>query len=111
MPSLAERTKEKLELANMAYLNYENGNHAEKRDLLLSLISNFQGSGKSPAITLKSPFQEYLNWRNSHHCDPCKDEPRTHARQMLAILGKSPDLSKSAPISACNDNGPLAHAA
>ncbi|HEY5236977.1 MAG TPA: recombinase family protein [Rhizomicrobium sp.] len=109
--SLADLIREKIELANMAYLNYENGNHVERRDLLLSLTSNFQGSGKTPAITLKSPFQEYLNWRVSHHCDPCKDETRTHAREILAIFGEAPDLSKSTPISACNDNGPLARAA
>jgi DNA invertase Pin-like site-specific DNA recombinase len=109
--SLADRIKEKIELANMAYLNYENGNHAEKRDLLLSLTSNFQGSGKIPAITLKSPFQEYLNWRITHHCDPCRDEPRTRTRQILAIFEEALDLSRSTPISTGNDNGPLAHAA
>jgi site-specific DNA recombinase len=111
MPSGADRIKEKVELANMAYLNYENGNHVEKRDLLLSLTSNFQGSGKTPAITLKSPFREYLNWRVSHHCDPYRDEPRTHARQILAIFEAALDLSRSTPMPACNDNRPLAHAA
>lgn len=110
-PSLADRIREKIELANMAYLNYENGNYAERRDLLLSLTSNFCGSGKSPAITLKSPFQEYLNWRISRHCDPCRDEPRTRANQILAIFEAAVGLSRSTAISARNDNEPVVRAA
>lgn len=98
-PSLADRIREKVELASMAYLNYENGNHAEKRDLLLSLTSNFSGTAKSPAITLKSPFQEYLNWRILHHCDPCRDEPRTRAKQILAIFEVASNLSTNPAIS------------
>ena len=94
-PSLADMINEKVELANMAYLNYENGNHVEKRDLLLSLTSNFLGSGKSPAITLQSPFQEYFDWRVSNDCDPCKDEPRTRASKILDIFEAAAKLSIS----------------
>ena len=85
-PSLAERIMEKLELANTAYLGYEMGNHVEKRDLLLSLTSNFLGSGRTPAITLQSPFLEYRNWRISNDCDQYRDRPRTRARQILDIF-------------------------
>jgi site-specific DNA recombinase len=98
-PSLADRIREKVELANMAYLNYENGNHAERRDLLLSMTSNFSGSGKSPAITLKSPFQEYRDWRISYRCDPCRDEPRTRAKQILAIFEAGVEPPISTPVS------------
>ena len=97
-PSLAERIREKVELANTAYLSYENGNPSEKRDLLLSLMSNFVGSGKSPAITLKSPFREYWNWRKSSDCDPCRDEPRTRARKILDIFEAAEKLSISTTI-------------
>lgn len=92
-PSLAERIREKVELANTAYLSYESGNPSEKRDLMLSLMSNFVGSGKSPAITLKSPFREYWNWRKSNDCDPCKDGPRTRARKILDIFEAAEKLS------------------
>ena len=97
--SLVDRIEEKVELANTAYLNYENGNHAEKRDLLLSLMSNFQASGKNPAITMKSPYQKYLNWRISTCCDQCKDEPRTRASKILDIFVAAENLSTSAPMS------------
>lgn len=97
-PSLAERIREKLQLANSAYLSYEIGNPDEKRDLLLSLTSNFEGRGKSPAITLKSPFQEYWNWRDLHRCDPCRDEPRTHARQILAIFEAAEKMEISTTV-------------
>lgn len=110
-PSLADRVREKVELANMAYLNYENGNHAEKRDLLLSLTSNFRGSGKSPAITLKSPFQEYLNWRISHRCDLCRDEPRTRAKRILDIFEAAAKLEISTAISTRNNGEHERHAA
>jgi DNA invertase Pin-like site-specific DNA recombinase len=104
-PSLADRIREKVELANVAYLNYENGNHVEKRDLLLSLTSNFLGSGKTPAIALNSPFQEYYNWRVLNDCDPCKDGPRTRASKILDIFLAADDLSRSTTIpKQSNDN-------
>jgi len=105
-PSLADLIRKKVELANMAYLNYENGNPAEKRDLLLSMTSNFTGSGKSPAITLQSPFREYRDWRISRHCDPCKDEPRTRTKQILAIFEEALDLSTNPPTSTSKGGGP-----
>jgi len=110
-PSLADRIKEKVELANAAYLNYENGNFVEKRDLLLSLTSNFQGNGKTPAITLKSPFQEYWNLRNLNDCDPCRDEPRTRASKILDIFEAAAKLEISATISTRNSGKPDLHAA
>jgi len=85
-PSLADCIKANVELANSAYLNYENGNYAEKRDIVLSLTSNFEGNGKSPAITLKSPFQEYWNWRVLNDCDHRRDEHRTCVSKILDIF-------------------------
>jgi hypothetical protein len=86
MPLLAERIEKNLQLANTAYLSYENGNPSEQRDLLQTLTSNFSGTEKSPAITLVSPFQELWNFRKSHRCDPCRDEPRTHAMQIFSMF-------------------------
>jgi len=110
-PSLAERIREKVELANAAYLSYENGNPIEKRDLLLSLTSNFQGGGKTPAITLKSPFQEYWNWRDLHRCDPCRDDPRNRAKQILDIFEAAEKLEISAVIRARAGEETKRHAA
>jgi site-specific DNA recombinase len=82
----ADRVMEFLELANTAQVSYQNGLPSEKRALVAATMSNFLGSGKSPAITLKSPFQELANWRVSLCCDPYRDKPRTRARQILDIF-------------------------
>jgi len=104
-PCLADRIREKLELANTAYLAFENGNPAEKRDLLVALTSNFLGSGKTPALTLKSPFQEYWNLRDSHRCDPCRDDPRTRARQIFEIFAAVTAQEMAAPMPGTTSNG------
>jgi hypothetical protein len=108
-PTLGDRIREKVELANMAYLNYENGNPTERRDLLLSITSNFMGTGKSPVITLKSPFREYRDWRISQHCDPCKDEPRTRAKEILAIFEAAETLSTT-PVTSKRENADSSNA-
>ena len=75
-----------LELANTAYISYQNGLSSEKRALIAATMSNFLGSGKTPAITLKSPFKEFSEWQNSVSCDPYRDRPRTRTRQILDIF-------------------------
>lgn len=84
--SKVERALQLLELANTAYLSYQKGYPPEKRALIAATMSNFLGSGKTPAITLKSPFKELSEWRTSTCCDLQRDEPRTRARKILDIF-------------------------
>ena len=84
--SKVERALQLLELANTAYLSYQKGYPPEKRALIAATMSNFLGSGKTPAITLKSPFKELSEWRTSTCCDQYRDEPRTRARKILDIF-------------------------
>ena len=82
----ADRAMQLLELANTAYVSYRNGLASEKRALIAATMSNFIGRGKTPAITLKSPFKELSEWRYFVSCDQYRDEPRTRAKQILDIL-------------------------
>ena len=84
--SKADRAMQLLELANTAHISYRNGLSSEKRALIAATMSNFFGSGKTPAITLKSPFKEFSEWQNSMSCDPYRDRPRTRTRQILDIF-------------------------
>lgn len=84
--SKADRVMQLLELANTAYISYRNGLSSEKRALIAATMSNFLGSGKTPEITLKSPFQEFSEWQKSMSCDQHRDRPRTRARQILDIF-------------------------
>ncbi len=85
-PSFTDTILKNLELAETAYLRYKNGIDAEKRDLVVEVTSNFSGSGNKPAITLKSPFQEVVNWQVSKTGAPCRDDFRTRTRKLLALL-------------------------
>ncbi len=82
----ADRVMQLLELANTAYVSYRNGLASERRALIAATMSNFLGSGKTPAITLKSPFKEFSEWRYSLSCDQHRDRPRTRVRQILDIF-------------------------
>lgn len=86
-PSQADRLAQNLELANTAYIQYKSGIPVEKRALVESLTSNFTGQSNYPVITLKSPFQEMVEWRISDRGAPCRDDGRTRARKILGILG------------------------
>lgn len=88
-PSFTDTILKNLELAETAYLRYQNGIDAEKRDLVQEVTSNFSGSGKNLVITLKSPFQEVVNWQISRLGAPCRDEFRTHSRKLLALLANA----------------------
>lgn len=84
--SRTAKVMRQLELAYTAQVSYETGISTEKRALVEATMSNFVASGRNPAITLKSPFQDLLEWRNSPGCDPYRDRPRTRARQILDIF-------------------------
>ncbi len=72
----SNRAFENLELGNAAHSSYKIGNLHEQRELLTRLTSNFEIHGKTPAIRLKSPFQELANWRKSQ--DGAPGRIRTH---------------------------------
>lgn len=84
--SKGDRVMQLLELANTAHISYRNGLSSEKRALIAATMSNFFGSGKTPAITLKSPFKEFSEWHTSVSCDQHRDRPRTRAMQILDIF-------------------------
>jgi site-specific DNA recombinase len=54
--SLTERVRKTLELADCAYLLYENGSMDEKRELLMIVSSNRRLEGKTPVFTPAVPF-------------------------------------------------------
>jgi site-specific DNA recombinase len=75
-----------LELGNAAYSGYILGNVPEKRSVIDQVTSNFIAHGNNPVITLKSPYQEILNWRKSQNGAPRTGTPRRRARELLAII-------------------------
>jgi DNA invertase Pin-like site-specific DNA recombinase len=85
-PSRTDCVLEKLELANAAYLQYKNAIDAEKRDLVQSTTSNLVGMSNYVAIALKSPFKELAEKRISEHGAPYRDDFRTRASKIVAIL-------------------------
>ncbi|TAL04331.1 MAG: hypothetical protein EPO08_01580, partial [Rhodospirillaceae bacterium] len=95
--SHADRVLQLLELADTAYVSYQNGLSSEKRALIAETISNFSGSGKTPTIKLKFPLQEYSDWRNSMSCDQYRDRPRTRSRQILDIF-MGVDSESNSPV-------------
>jgi site-specific DNA recombinase len=76
----------KLELGNAAYSGYISGNSLERRSIIDQVTSNLVLSGNNPIITLKSPFQEIVNWRKSQNGAPRRDTPRRRARKLLDII-------------------------
>src|SRR5665213_1681786 len=59
----------KLELGNAAYSGYISGNTPERRGIIDQVTSNLVANGNNPAITLKSPYQEIVNWRKAQNGD------------------------------------------
>jgi len=78
----------KLELGNAAYSGYISGNLPEKRDILDQVTSNLVAHRNSPAISLKSPYQEIVEWRISQNGAPRRGTPRRRARELLALITK-----------------------
>lgn len=84
--TIAERVANYFELGNTAHSMYESELQHERRTIVDSFSSNFSACGKNLAITLKSPFQEVVNWRKSLVGGPLRDDFRTRAQKHLAIL-------------------------
>ena len=74
------------ELGNAAYSGYISGNTPERRSIIDQVTSNFVAHGNNPAITLKSPYQEIVNWRKSQNGAPRRGTPRRRARELLDII-------------------------
>lgn len=87
-----------LELGNAAYLSYKMANSDERRLIVNQFISNLSVSGKYPAITLKSPFQEIAEWRKSQNGAPYRARPYKRARELLAIITAIAPASESTSV-------------
>jgi site-specific DNA recombinase len=91
----ASKAFKKLELGNAAYSGYISGNAPERRSIIDQVTSNFVAHGNNPAITLKSPYQEIVNWRKSQNGAPRSGTPRTRAAELLDIIVKVDDKENS----------------
>lgn len=96
-PSIFDWACKIVQQANMAYLQYENGNLAEKRETVRLLFSNSVVAGKKPVITLQSPFRGIYDVRKSTECDLHRDQSRTFAAAILDAL------KRAANFSGCDD--------
>lgn len=76
----------KLELGNAAYSGYISGNTPERRSIIDLVTSNLIAHGNNPAIALKSPYQEIVNWRKAQDGEPCSGTPRRRAKELLDII-------------------------
>lgn len=81
--------QDELEVACTAHSQYISDTLLEQRQALNSVTSNFSVSDKKLTITLHSPLQEVVNWRESAECDLSRDAPRTRARAVFEILRKA----------------------
>lgn len=84
--SVADRVARYLELLNTAHLGYESDLQSEKRRVMEDVTERFLVLGKEPVFTLKSPFQEVVNWRVLQNCGPYRTNPRTRAKAVFEIL-------------------------
>lgn len=90
----------KLELANAAHSGYISANTPERRAIIGQVASNLCARGNNPAIALKSPYREIVEWRISQNGAPCRGTPRTRARQLLDIIVAVDQKEDSAAASA-----------
>lgn len=84
--SVADKVSNYFELQNTANVRYESDLLPEKRAIIQDLTSNLSAQGNKPAIRLKSPFQEIVNWRLLQNGGPRRGDLRTRSRKHLAIL-------------------------
>jgi DNA invertase Pin-like site-specific DNA recombinase len=94
----AGKAFKKLELGNAAYSGYISGNAPERRNILDEVTSNLVALGNKPAIALKSPYQEIVDWRISQNGAPRRGTPRRSARKLLAIIVGVDKKEISAPV-------------
>jgi site-specific DNA recombinase len=108
--NLPDRLADFLELAEMAYYNYEVGLPEEKRDLVKIITSNRVVETKDVDITLSLPFREVANrWGNSNG-RPQRDIPRTWDRLLHKLLDWFKDNPAQLIESAVDDSADYAKA-
>lgn len=75
-----------LELPDIVEVRFAAANDDEKRAIGLSMVWNFVAHGKEPAITLKSPYREILNWRKSTTVDRIVSPLELSTKQLYESL-------------------------
>lgn len=88
-----------LELANRAYLLYENANPEERRELIEIVTSNRVVDGRTPMFTLASPFDELAKEAEKHSGGPARSGAllRSTAKSMLRIVSQHLVRTTSSP--------------
>jgi DNA invertase Pin-like site-specific DNA recombinase len=76
----------KLELGTAAYSGYVSANTPERRAIIDQVTSNLSAEGNKPAIALKSPYQEIVEWRKSQNGAPYRSTPKRRAKELLDII-------------------------
>lgn len=82
-PPLSERVDAMFELANTAYVQYENANPDEKRELVVRAISNFVGRGNEPVFEPKYALKVLLEAKEMQHRLPTSERPSNWAKEMF----------------------------
>jgi len=73
----AQRLAKILELAESAYQTYESAFPPERRELVETVTSNREVTGKTLEVTLDLPFSLIAERWKSSNGGPCRDVPRT----------------------------------
>lgn len=82
----AEKVFRYLELRYLKELGYEEALPHEQRDIAQAITWNFVVRGRTPEITLKSPYQEIAEFRKLSVGGPYRGTPGTQCKQLLDIL-------------------------
>jgi hypothetical protein len=103
--SITDNLESYLEPIKGLQLSHVFGTVPEKREILESLTSNLEASGKNVVVRLRSPFQEALNLTLVSTGGPVRDRPRTRAQKLFKLLLKhftahtKEDQRKDRPLS------------
>lgn len=100
-PKLADVIEEYVELPSVAYVSYMSGIPSEKREAVISVLSNSSANGKELVTTPISPFKELQEFEKTVCGDPYRDGARTRAA-IFEIL-KNVATEKSQTLIRTND--------
>lgn len=84
--SIADQMTEFFELSETLPLTYENGLAPEKREILESVVSNFEVYRKDVVVRLRSPYREVFESHNVLQCGHHRARFRTLTTQKLFDL-------------------------
>lgn len=85
-PSLGDRVLHYLELQYLKDSGYRMANPSERRAIADAVTWNFLVHAKNPAIALKSPYQEIVNWRKTTVGGPRTGTLRTQCKRLFDVL-------------------------